>query len=232
MNYGLMCYYKNQFLNSDNFFKIINLLRNYNITLELFNIIEKKTGKTKKIKNYEKALNDKQYSSIIASSGKNKKNALSATIHSDNNYFLPYNFNIEIEFNSNEKAFILFDNIIKILKPIYSYCAYNADYNYLCEELTFTPISNGWLTGEINEERETFLLNLQRKRKDIGKIIPQIYPLNYFLTTDTLGLINNLKSILGNDWLFEELNGITKVKYNKSLDWKKFEELRNNIELD
>jgi len=75
-------------------------------------------------------------------------------------------------------------------------------------------------------------LNLQKIRKDIGKIIPQLYPVNYFSSLENSILLNSLKSKLNNEWIFEEKKEITKVKYKKIISWDEFEKIKNKIKLD
>jgi len=160
MIYGLICYFKNKFLNDKSLIKILNLLNSNGFEFCLFNFIDKATGKIKKIKKINKVvelLSDTNYSSIIVSTNKNEIDGFSADINTEVKYYLPYNFNIQWENNNHDLAITIFEKIIQLLKPIYSYFVYNNDFNYLYEELTFTPISSSWLTGKKNNERESYL---------------------------------------------------------------------------
>jgi hypothetical protein len=143
---------------------------------------------------------------------------------------------VNLKFEIKKKTRSTFFDILKeyeeIIKPYYSFIVYNSDYSKFIEELSFIPISDGWLTGNIDEERESYLLSLQRKRNEIGKIIPQMYPVNYFLTSENKKLLGNFKNKLDEDWIFENAGDYTIVKYKEMIPWEEFEKIKNSIKLD
>jgi len=235
-------YYGLRFLNNKKIFnyKIFNALlsiysNKFDININKFEFMELDTDKFKVTSNVNKAiefLNSEKFSSIIAYDKENENFIFSADLRVNSEEktfpdFLGYDFSIEffqkrLDYNSlNIFVNIFFSEI----KPYYGYIVYNKNDTFLSEELSFIPTSR-----RENSKRDKYLVNLQRKRNDIGKIIPQLYPINYF-SKEMSGLVNGIKEKLDDNWIIEEEKNYTIIKYSKFVKWKKFEKIRDKIKL-
>jgi hypothetical protein len=235
MHFGLKLF-NNKKTKKEQFEKIINYTNSHmNVKLNKFKFNEKSTEKSKNITGVGKALpffDDKKYFSFSIETLENDIDSIYANMLPRNECILTYDINLQFLIEDINLAISLFFDIVKIIEPYYGFIVYNNSFNKFIEELSFVPVSNSWETDISNEVREKYLFSLQEKRYDIGKIIAQVYPVNYFLTSENVVILNNLKLKLNNDWVFEEKGLYTIVKYKDVIPWEDFEMIKNKIKLD
>ena len=222
-------------LSADEVFRIVDACaREYGeLRFELF---DGNTMKTKKTRRYDRArelVSANALSSITALSAKSERNSVEVELRGDPSCYLPYDVHVIRETSENDipDTCRFFDSIVVLSKSDYAFGLFADDYMEITQELRFIPMRY-WSPASLDEtdEHREYLFALQHMRPDIGRRIPQMYPINYFSPAILTDVERTFRRFLdGSDWDFTEVDSITKVWFRDTLNEIKFKTIQAQI---
>lgn len=239
MLYGIVLFYKVLNISEKLIKEYLDIFKEYfKERIECFELLDNETAKGKKVRDFQKLIeeiNTKRYFSLLATSKRSENFSFSIDLERDENAYLSQISKVYFEIKNH--SINLFKEIcarfLILNYPAYCYGLYHEDFIYLGEEISCIPISNSWQTGKTNHERENYLLSLQRMRVDIGKVIPQLYPINFFSNTLDPLVCSKFEKVLNEKWEVHSAphGKIIQIKDNSSWDEFYIEQQRINQEL-
>jgi hypothetical protein len=231
---GIHGFAKNK-LDVEEVFQIVDTCaREYGkLSFELFN---KDTMKTRRIRSHDRArelVSLGAPSTVTARSVENEVNSVEVVLRGDPTCHLPYDVHLIRETSEAEIASLgrFFDSIVLLSKCDYAFGIFGDSCMKITEELRFIPMSY-WSPTSLNENKEhdEYLFTLQHMRPDIGRRIPQMYPINYFSHPILRDVEGTLRAFIDeDDWDRTELDGITRVWFKDIFNRAKFKSIQEKI---
>jgi hypothetical protein len=222
-------------LSADEVFRIVDACaREYGeLRFELF---DGNTMKTKKTKRYDRArelVSANALSSITALSAKSERNSVEVELRGDPSCYLPYDVHVIRETSENDipDTCRFFDSIVVLSKSDYAFGLFADDYMEITQELRFVPMRY-WSPASLDEtdEHREYLFALQHMRPDIGRRIPQMYPINYFSPAILPVFERTFRRLIDDrDWEFIEVGGITRAWFRDISNTVRFKVIQEEI---
>ena len=223
---------------ADDVFHIVDACaREYGaLRFELFDKDTMKTRRATSRDNAREAVSRDTPSSITALSVENERNSVEIGLRGDPGCYLPYEVHVIREISEIETAEMgrFFDSIVMLSKCDYAFGVLADDYMAITEELRFIPMHH-WSPTKITEdkadtEHRDYLFTLQHMRPDMGRRIPQMYPINYFSHAILRDVEGMLRGFIGNDdWDCTEVDGITRIWFRDILNRDRFKGIQDEI---
>jgi hypothetical protein len=222
-------------LDADEVFRIVDACaREYGkLRFELFDENTMKTRRIRSCDRAQEAVAAGTLSTITALSVENERNSVEVRLRGDPSCYLPHEVHVIRETDEGGIADMnrFFDSIVILSKCDYAFGVFVNDYMEITEELRFIPMGH-WSPTSLteNDAHREYLFTLQHMRPDIGRRIPQMYPLNYFSRTILANVETTLKRFVdNNDWDSTEIDGITKIRFRDILNQVRFKAIQENI---